>query len=127
MKIKLSQTIAIFDLMQKLGTMELSFKLAYQISLIKKEIEDKTEFYREHLRLLIQEYGLKDEKGNFVQTEDGNGIKLIPEKQNDFVKKMNELDDIDVELSVKPIPLSELENLKLTPNEVQVLIPFVEE
>jgi hypothetical protein len=61
-----------------------------------------------------------------VPTEDGNGVKLLPETTNECYAKVGELAEMEIEISDKLIlSVEELEKLELTPEEVTQILPFI--
>lgn len=73
----------------------ISYSMAYKIAKIAKTIEDNQTFYAEKVQNLIKEYGELDEKGNPIVENDD--IKIKPEHQTEFLAKLHELQDVEVE------------------------------
>ena len=60
----------------KVKSQKLPFKISYKIALLSQEVQKHIDFYQESFRNLLQEYGKKDENGNVMPTEDGQGVLL---------------------------------------------------
>jgi hypothetical protein len=79
MKLKMHELIDFSSLFQKMKSQKLSFKTSYRLTLLAKEIEKHVDYYQEQFRSLIIEYSKKDENGEPISTEDGQGVLLIEE------------------------------------------------
>ena len=110
----------------KVKTQPLPFKTSYHLTLLSQEINKHVSFYQENFRNILQEYGKKDENGNFVSTEDGQGIKLIEETMNEAYAKLSELRELEVELPDTKFSIEDFEKVELSPSEMLVIMPFIE-
>lgn len=111
----------------KLKTLSLPFKTAYRLTLLSKEIDKHIEFYRETFSSLINEYGKRDEQGALMPTEDGRGVLIQDGKMDELTQKMNELDNLDVELPDTYFGLDDFGDIELTPEEMMVIVPFIKD
>ena len=101
-------------------------KVGYKIVKFIKAIEIETEFYYKSLAKIRDKYAKRDENGNFVADQDGN-IAIIPEKANDYIREMNELNDIDVPAPDIRFTIEELECVKMALGGLYILDPFIDE
>lgn len=94
---------------------KVSYALAKNLSVINKELK----IVDGEKQKLIKDYALKDESGN-PKTE-GNKI-LFPdqEKENECNEKYNELLDIETEIKIRTVNITELlnSNLEFSPAEL---------
>lgn len=127
MILKMFQITDFTTFFAKVKSQKLPFKTSYRITLLAQEIEKHINFYQEQFRSLLQEYGKKDEKGNLCPTEDGNGILLDEATMQEAYNKLTELQNLDVELPNTKFTLEDFGNIELTPEEIQVILPFIEE
>ena len=104
---------------------KLPFKTSYKLTLLAQEIEKHINYYQEQFRDLLQEYGMKDEQGNLVPTEDGQGVKLIQETMNEAYTKLAELRELDVELPDAKFSPDDFDGVELSPEEMLVIMPFI--
>jgi hypothetical protein len=104
---------------------KITFKTSYQLAMLNNEIEKHVQFYQEQFQFLLNQYGQKDLDGNFIKTEDGQGIKLIQDKSEECLSKMDELHSLEVNLPDYYFNLEEFEKIELTPTEVNAIIPFI--
>jgi hypothetical protein len=72
------------------------------------------------------EYSKKDENGNPLPTDDGQGVLLIEETMNEAYSKLNELRELDVELPDTKFSVDDFDKLELSPIEMNVIFPFIE-
>lgn len=111
----------------KLKALSLPFKTAYRLTLLAKEIEKHTEFYRDTFSALINKYGKRDEHGALMPTSDGKGVLVQDGKMDELTQKMNELDNLDVELPDIYFGLDDFGDIELSPEEMVPIIPFIKE
>ena len=111
---------------EKVKSQKLPFKISYKLRLLTQEIEKHINFYNEQFRELILEYSKKDEQGNPVPTEDGNGVMLVEETMSEAYTKLAELRELDVELPDTNFSPDDFGNVELTPIEMNVIMPFIQ-
>ena len=126
MTLKMHQIIDLPPFIDKVKKQKLPFKTSYKIALFAQEVQKHFSFYQESFQNLIFEYGKKDENGNLVPTEDGQGVMLVEETMNEAYTKLAELRELDVELPDTKFLVEEFGDLELTPEEILVLMPFIE-
>jgi hypothetical protein len=105
----------------------LSFKTAHKLSKLSKAIEEEIGFYREKMTELIEQYAQKDNDGNYVYINDGRDIAITPEKITECHAKIRELETMDIELPNITFSVEEFENTTLTVDELQPILPFIED
>lgn len=115
------------SLFEKLKSQKLTFKTSYRLTLLAKEIEKHVTFYQESFRNLIMEYSKKDENGNPIPTDDGQGVKLAEETMTEAYQRLSELQDLDAELPDYKFSPDDFGDIELTPLEMSVLLPFIQE
>ena len=127
MKIKINQITNFPSLFQKVKSQKLPFKTSYRLTLLAKDIEKHVEFYQENFHNLLWEYSKKDEEGNPILTEDKQGVILVEETMQEAHSKLSELEDLDVELPDYKFSPEDFGNIELSPLEMDILLPFIEE
>ena len=110
----------------KVKSQKLPFKTAYRLTLLSQEVQKHIDFYQESFRNLLQEYGKKDEQGNVMPTEDGQGVLLAEETMNEAYQKLAELRDLDVELPDTKFSPDDFDNIEISPEEMIIIMPFIE-
>lgn len=120
---QLSNLISVLD---KIKTNKLPIKTAYRVALLLQETEKHIGFYQNQLGLLLTEYGKKDENGNLIPTEDGQGVLLAEETMQEACQKLAELRELDVELPDYKFDLDAFGDIEISPQEMILLMPFIE-
>jgi hypothetical protein len=75
---------------------------------------------------ILAEYGEKDSQGEFVQLENGN-FKIKKECEEQAQKEITELRNTDIEDINIIFSLNELDCLEISPEELEPLLPFIED
>ena len=106
MKIKLATIRGGIESFKKLLTANLPIKLAYSLSKSVKKLEGEVKIVEEQRIALLKKYGTSpDEKGN---------VTVLPENIEFFVKDFNGLLEVEVDIDITPVKLSELGDIKLS-------------
>lgn len=100
-------------------------KLAYKIMKFVKSTSDEVDFYEGKIKEILSKYAEKDVNGEPMI--DGSNIKIIkePGAQDNCVKELNAVGEIDVEAPQVTFSLKELEVLDLTALEMFDLDEFI--
>ena len=126
MTLKMYQLTELTPIFDKMRSSKLPFKTSYRITLLMLEVEKHVNFYQESFRNLLTEYGKKDENGNIMPTEDGQGVLLVEETMQEAYQKLGELRELDVELPNYKFDLDAFGDIEISPQEMLVLMPFIE-
>ena len=110
---------------EKIKSQKLPFKTSYHLTLLSQEVQKHVDFYQEKFRELIMEYSKKDEEGNPVPLEDGQGVLLKEETVGEAYEKLAELRELDVELPDTKLSVDDFGNIELSPEEMVVIMPFI--
>lgn len=127
MTLKMYQLTDFPSLFGKMKSQKLPFKTSYRLTILANEIQKHLDFYQENFRNLLLEYSKKDENGNPVPTNDGQGVLLVEETMNEAYAKLNELRELDVDLPDYKFSPDMFGDIELTPVEMNVILPFIEE
>lgn len=127
MKIKMAKILDLRDIYEKIKTQSLPITTTYKISKLFTSINSETEFYQTQLNSIIQEYGKKDENGQFILTEDKQGVQVEADKISEAQAKIVELHNLEVDLPDITFSLPELEKIELSVEEFNSLLPFIED
>lgn len=125
MTLKMYQITDFPALFSKLKSQKLPFKTSYRLTLLSQEVQKHVDFYQEKFRELIMEYSKKDEEGNPVPLEDGQGVLLKEETVGEAYEKLAELRELDVELPDTKFSVDDFGNIELSPEEMVVIMPFI--
>lgn len=126
MTLKMYQLTELTPIFDKMKSSKLPFKTAYHVTLLMQETEKHLNFYQESFRNLLTEYSKKDENGNIMPTEDGQGVLLAEETMDEAYQKLAELRELDVELSDYKFDLDAFGDIEISPQEMILLVPFIE-
>lgn len=125
---KFSQIFQILEIRNRILNQKLPIKTSYKFNRFFSAIEKEAKFFNEELQKIIEEYGKRDENGNYIFSEDKNSILIVEEKKAECVEKTRELNELEVDLDYIPsFNLEELENLDLTVREIELLMPYIQE
>lgn len=116
---------AIKNVLQECIDKKMPVKTSYKIMKIIKAIEEEEVFFASKMQEIINEYGEKDENGNYIQTGE-NSIKIKDGKIEECNAKINELNSIEIKIPDYKISLEELELIKLSPKELYLLDSIIE-
>jgi hypothetical protein len=119
MTVKLGKLIAAQESLKKLFASEdfpVSFK--WHLMKFKKAVEAELQEYEEQRIELVKKYGTNDGKDNIVVGQD---------RMAEFIPKMMELHEVEVDIHVSKIRLENLEGAKLSADDMLHLEPFVAE
>ena len=125
---KFSEAFQILEIRNLLIEQKLPIKVSYKFTKFFNELEPEVRFFNETLQKLIEEYGKRDEDGNFIYTDDKQGIKIQDDKFQECMDKINELNNLKVNLTYTPeFTLDELESLNLEMKYIDCLLPYIKE
>lgn len=127
MTLKMYQIIDFPSFFEKVKSQKLPFKTSYRLTILTQEIEKHINFYQDKFRELILTYSEKDEAGNPVPTDDGQGIKLAEATMQEAYAQLAELRGLDVELPDTKFSIDDFADVELSPIEMNVILPFIAE
>ena len=102
--------------LQKLTRHEFSVAQLYRATKLINAVNAELAIYNDGRRELIERHCEKD--GEKLKYKDGTGV--------DFNRELQELLDVEVELNVKPLVLTERDNIRLTLADMDALDGFIE-
>lgn len=124
---KIYQSLECEKILSALMKKPFPFKTAYKLNKINEIINKDVQFYAEQIKLITQEFAKKDENGNFILGEGGATIQIQEDKIKECHEKMNELLNCEVgEVTIKIKP-EEFDGIDFTMEQLQALMPFIEE
>lgn len=124
---KLYEILAFRSLYEKIKDTSLPIKITYKLTKLFHRVQDELNFYQTEQYKILESIALKDNDGNYIYTEDGNGIKIEEGKEKECEEKMNELLNIDVIVDDISFSLDELESLQLSIEDMNCLMPLIKE
>ncbi len=110
-----------------LGSATLPLKGAYKLNKIRKALDKEGEFYGERFQEIINTYAQKDKNGEVVFNDDGTQIMIQEDKLEECEKALSDLQNLEVQVENYNLTIEDLgENIECTPNELAILMPFME-
>ena len=105
-----------------------SFKgsLAFKIARLARELNKEVETFNTERQKILTKYCEKDENGELVVEENGN-VKVIQDKIIEFNDEFTSLLNTEVEINADKIPMNNIDDFDITPQEMLVLEKFFEE
>lgn len=100
-------------------------KLAYKFTKFLKETDTEEDFYKEKLQGIMNEYGEKDENGNFVEVN--NGIKIKDSEKEKCFSEVLELESTDIDKPRTAFSIDEFDEIKLSTEVMIALFAFIKE
>lgn len=110
-------------IIEKIKSKSFSIETQYKFLKLSKIIDSEIEIFEEQRRMLIENFGERDEAGNFI-VENG-GVKIKVDSQEECEKKVKELNEMQVQFPDTYFSLSELEPLELTLEDLLFLDQFI--
>ena len=127
MKTTMLKVLKIKEIAPKILKQSLPIRTTYKLSKLLDSVQNESEFYHKHLNEIISTYGKRDENGQYVLTEDKNGIQVDADNLVTVEEKLKELHNLEVELPDVTFTLDELEQLDCTVQEFNSFLPFIED
>lgn len=104
---------------------KLSPKLSYKLMKFINQIETEERFFNEKLKEIINLYGEKDDKGNLIPLD--GGIKIKDDEREECNNALEELDSVEVEMPTVDFTLEELNEIKLSIEDMVALSDFIKD
>lgn len=126
MKVTMEQVVALRNHIDSFSNIPLPLKVAYKLNKIKKAIDKETEFYAEKFQEILDTYAQKDEKGEYIMSDDQTQIMIIDGKADECNDVLEELQNMEVEIETYNLTMEELGDIECTEEQVEAIIPFLE-
>ena len=91
------------------------------------QINTESSFYQQKFSEIINEFGKRDENGKLVYSSDKTSIEIEDARRDECLQKIEELQNLEIDISGIDFTIEELEGLNLTISEVECLMPFIKE
>lgn len=124
---KMFEIIELSNLYSSIKDNKMPLKTAYKFTTLMRKAETELKFYQSEFAKIVEEYGQKDEAGQYIFSEDGQSITILPGKESECNERLLELRNLDVEVNNISFTIDELENFNLTIAELNCLMPLIKE
>jgi hypothetical protein len=125
MQLKMQDILGFTSFYDTVKSQKLTMKTAYKLAQLARAVDGELQFYREKLQAIIGEYGMLDDNGQPVPTEDGDGIKLRPGAEEACYLAMRELQNIEVTLPDIIFSINDFDGIELTIADMGAMLPFL--
>ena len=124
-KLRINDLLNSTEVLQKLSKTDLKAKTAWQVTRMLKAADAEIQSFNDARMNLIRKYGEKDENGELI-TNDENNCKIPDSTIEQFSVELNDLINSEIEINANKISINDIENLSFTPNEMNLLEPFID-
>lgn len=123
---KLGKLVQVERVIQSLSHEKMGVGLSYKLMKLLKSMNDDKEFYFNEVDKIIDKYALRNESGEIIKDQDGN-VPFDTTKKDELEAESLQLNQTEVEIPNIKLKLEELQDLKLSVNDMMVLDDFIEE
>ena len=116
----LEHAMAIQNVLASLSSKELPFSASYKIAKISLGLEADSTFFKTKYREILEKYAIPESVG-------ASGFQPKEGMEEEQATAINELFNCEIDEITIKFKFSELESLQLTPSDVAVLMPLIEE
>lgn len=127
MKLKMQQIIEFQKFYNNVKNIKLPLKTAYKLNKLFIQANEELSFYQQKFAEIINNFGKRDENGELVYSSDKTSIEIEEARRDECLQKIEELQNLEVDISGIDFTIEELEGFNLTISEVECLMPFIKE
>ncbi len=123
---KMYEILELPNLYNSIKDAKLPLKTTYKFARLMRRVEEELSFYQTKFSEIVKEYGVT-ENGQLKISPDGNSIAIIPGKENECNMKIQELRNLEIEISGITFTIEELAGLDISISEMASLMSLIEE
>lgn len=123
----MNQVVEFQKFYENIKNMKFPLKTAYKLNKLITQVNNEISFYQQKFSEIINEFGKRDENGEFIYSQDGSSIEIVEGRQTECQEKVNELQNLEAEIQDIFFTIDELDGLNLTLYEMNCLLPFIKE
>lgn len=123
----MNQIVEFQKFYENIKNMKFPLKIAYKLNRLITQVNNEISFYQQKFSEIINEFGKRDENGDFIYSQDGSSIEIIEGRQSECQEKVNELQNLEAEIQDIFFTIDELDGLNLTLYEMNCLLPFIKD
>lgn len=124
---KMYEVLELQNLYNSISNTKMPLKTTYKFARLMKRAEAELEFYQEKFQQIIEEFGDKDEHGQYKLSEDKTSIAIIPGKEAECNARVMELRNLDIEINDIKFTIDELDGIDLSISELGCLMSLIED
>ena len=122
----LGQIASMNEIMGKIMEKPFPASMTFKIARLARELAKEIQTFEEARAQIAKKYGKKNENGELEVSEDGK-VSIPPELIDACNADFTALINTEIELGVSKIPLSTFDNIELTPREMMLIEPIIDE
>lgn len=126
MNLNFNQISTLADCCTEMQDQKMPFKLSLILAKNSAMLKQEVEFYIDREREFAMKFLETDENGQFVQTSD-NVFKIKDGMEEECRVARTDLDNFTVDLELRKIPMSLIENMEFTPKQLEALELLIDE
>lgn len=126
MEISVGELLSLDRVVNEVSNQKIDTLLGYKIARILRKIANEVVVAEETRTKTIMPYVKKDEKGEPI-VNDNNTYDVIDGKQAEVAKALNNFFDTKITIDVPLLTLKDLEQMELTPKQIETLIPIIDD
>lgn len=127
MKLKMGQVYEFQRFYENIKNIKLPLKIAYKLNKLIIQINTESSFYQQRFSEIINEFGKRDENGELIYSSDKTSVEIMDGRRLECQQKIEELQNLEVNIEGIEFTTDELESLNLTISEMGCLMPFIKE
>ena len=124
---KMYEVLELQNLYGSISNIKLPLKTTYKLTRLMKQAEAELAFYQSKFQEIIEEFGEKDENGQYKITSDGQSISIISGKEAECNARVLELRNLDVSIEGIKFSIEELEGINVSISELSCLMSLIED
>jgi hypothetical protein len=117
MKITMNDALMLQEGINKISNKLLNINTAYKLMKIQKSLVVELEFYQKEYKRIIDEFSEKGKDGAPVLTEDGQGYKILPGKEQQCNTNLMNLLKLEVTIPDITFDIKEFSDLDMSLND----------
>lgn len=126
MKLKAQEIYNMYDAIMQLSQEKTAMPTAYYIAKNTRIIKEEASQIDEARQKLINEYGEKKADGT-LNTQENGMIKIEDAGLIAFQEQLGKLMNAEIDVAIRKIPLSSLNNINISINTIETLLPIIED
>ena len=124
MKLKAQEIYNMYDAIMQLSQEKTTMPTAYYIAKNTKIIKEEASQIDEARQKMINQYGEKKEDGT-LNTQENGMIKIEDSGLAAFQEQLGKLMNAEIDVAIRRIPLSSLNNINISINTIETLLPII--
>lgn len=124
---KMYEILELQQLYNSISGVKLPLKVTYKFTRLMKRAEIELEFYQTKFQEIIEEYGDKDENGQYKLINNGQSVAIIPGREDECNTKLMELRNLEVPIDDIKFTVEELEKIDISIEELACIMSLIED